>query len=88
MRQTEQVGWRQRLPLDENFLRSCGYHTVDISPCSDGRLQGVGAYVLRYSAGPNVRVKAYAGALFDVEARCIRLGAARSRATVGRYGRW
>ncbi|WP_244553429.1 carboxysome shell carbonic anhydrase [Nitrobacter vulgaris] len=66
--QTEQIGWRQRLPLDENFLRSCGYHTVDISPCSDGRLQGVGAYVLRFLPGPNVRVKGYAGALFNVEA--------------------
>lgn len=64
----EQIGWRQRLPLDENFLRSCGYHTVDISPCSDGRLQGVGAYVLRFLPGPNVRVKGYAGALFNVEA--------------------
>lgn len=64
---TEQAGWRQRLPLDENFLRSCGYHTVDISPCSDGRLQGVSPYVLRILPGPNVRVKAYAGALFDVD---------------------
>jgi len=63
----EQTGWRQRLPLDENFLRSCGYHTVDISPCADGRLQGVKPYVLRMVPGPNVRVKAYAGALFDVE---------------------
>ena len=66
--QAEQVGWRQRVPLDENFLRSCGYHTVDISPCSDGRLQGASPYVLRILPGPNVRVKAYAGALFDVEA--------------------
>jgi carboxysome shell carbonic anhydrase len=66
--QVEQTGWRQRMPLDENFLRSCGYHTVDISACSDGRLQGVSPYVLRILPGPNVRVKAYAGALFDVEA--------------------
>lgn len=65
--ETEQADWRQRMPLDENFLRSCGYHTVDISPCSDGRLQGVSRYVLRILPGPNVRVKAYAGALFDIE---------------------
>ena len=26
--QVEQAGWRQRMPLDEHFLRSCGYHTV------------------------------------------------------------
>ncbi|SFU81600.1 carboxysome shell carbonic anhydrase [Nitrosomonas eutropha] len=64
---TEQAGWRQRMPLDENFLRSCGYHTVDISPCSDGRLQGMSSYVLRILPGPNVQVKAYAGALFDIE---------------------
>lgn len=66
--EAEQAAWRQRMPLDENLLRSCGYHTVDISPCSDGRLQGISPYVLRVLPGPNVLVKAYAGALFDIEA--------------------
>ena len=63
----EQAGWSQRLPIDSNLLHSCGYHTVDISPCADGRLQGIAPYVLRLLPGPNVRVKAYAGALFDVD---------------------
>lgn len=63
----EQAGWSQRLPIDANLLHSCGYHTVDISPCADGRLQGIAPYVLRLLPGPNVRVKAYAGALFDVD---------------------
>ncbi|OZB55300.1 MAG: carboxysome shell carbonic anhydrase, partial [Thiomonas sp. 14-66-4] len=63
----EQAGWSQRLPIDSNLLHSCGYHTVDISPCADGRLQGIAPYVLRLLPAPNVRVKAYAGALFDVD---------------------
>jgi len=65
--QTEQAGWRLRLPIDDGFLRQCGYHTVDISPCADGRLQGLVPFILRMQPGPNVHVKAYAGALFDVE---------------------
>jgi carboxysome shell carbonic anhydrase len=63
----EQAGWRSRLPIDDDFLRRCGYHTVDISPCADGRLQGLVPFILRMQPGPNVHVKAYAGALFDVE---------------------
>jgi len=65
--QAEQAAWRSRLPIDEGFLRRCGYHTVDISPCADGRLQGLVPFILRMQAGPGVQVKAYAGALFDVE---------------------
>ncbi len=47
------------------FLQSCGFHTLDVSPCADGRLAHVIRYVLRlpYRA---VRRKSYAGALFDV----------------------
>jgi carboxysome shell carbonic anhydrase len=65
--EAEQAGWRLRLPIDDAVLRDCGYHTVDISPCADGRLQGLVPFILRMQPGPSVHVKAYAGALFDVE---------------------
>jgi len=50
----------------QHFLQSCGFHTIDVSPCADGRLAHVISYVLRlpYKA---VRRKSYAGAMFDVE---------------------
>lgn len=48
------------------FLQQCGFHTLDISPCADGRLAHVIRYVLRLPHEP-VRRKSYAGALFDVE---------------------
>jgi carboxysome shell carbonic anhydrase len=48
------------------FLQGCGFHTLDVSPCADGRLAHVIRYVLRlpYRA---VRRKSYAGAMFDIE---------------------
>lgn len=48
------------------FLQDCGFHTLDVSPCADGRLAHVISYVLRlpYRA---VRRKSYAGAMFDIE---------------------
>jgi len=50
----------------QNFLEECGFHTLDVSPCADGRLAHVIRYVLRlpYKA---VRRKSYAGAMFDVD---------------------
>ena len=50
----------------QGFIEQCGFHSMDISPCADGRLAHVISYVLRlpYKA---VRRKSYAGALFDVE---------------------
>jgi len=48
------------------FLQSCGFHTLDISPCADGRLAHVTRYVLRLPHRA-VRRKSYAGALFDIE---------------------
>lgn len=50
----------------QEFLLQCGFHTLDISPCADGRLAHVIRYVLRlpYTA---VRRKSYAGAMFDIE---------------------
>ena len=48
------------------FLQSCGFHTMDITPCSDGRLAHLVRYILRLPARA-VRRKSYAGAMFDVE---------------------
>jgi len=63
----DQATWRDRMPINADFLNACGYHTVDLSPCADGRLQGLLPFVLRMAPNPDVFVKAYAGALFDVE---------------------
>jgi carboxysome shell carbonic anhydrase len=50
----------------EGFLQTCGFHTLDISPCADGRLAHVIRYVLRLPHRA-VRRKSYAGAMFDIE---------------------
>lgn len=64
----EQAGWLQGMAIDDEFIAECGYHTLDITPCADGRLQGVLPFVLRVSpASEAVLLKAYAGALFDIE---------------------
>lgn len=63
----DQAPWRERMLIDAALLQSCGYHTVDISPCADGRLQGLLPFVLRMAVNDAVSVKAYAGALFDIE---------------------
>jgi carboxysome shell carbonic anhydrase len=56
----------------ESFFLDCGYHAVDISPCSDGRLKGLVRYILRLPDEAIRYRKAYAGALFDVEANVTR----------------
>lgn len=48
------------------FIEECGFHTLDISPCADGRLAHLVRYVLRLPHKA-VRRKSYAGAMFDVE---------------------
>ena len=63
----DQAPWRERMNIDADFIASCGYHTLDVSPCADGRLQGLLPFILRLAPNENVVVKAYAGALFDVE---------------------
>lgn len=50
----------------EGFLQTCGFHTLDITPCSDGRLAHLISYVLRLPHHA-VRRKSYAGALFSIE---------------------
>ncbi len=63
----DQAPWRDRMMIDAAFIRACGYHTVDVSPCADGRLQGLLPFVFRVSPDAPVNVKAYAGVMFDVE---------------------
>jgi carboxysome shell carbonic anhydrase len=50
----------------QSMLMDCGFHTLDISPCADGRLAHVISYVLRLPYR-EVRRKSYAGAMFDIE---------------------
>jgi carboxysome shell carbonic anhydrase len=64
---SDQAPWRDRMVIDAEFIRACGYHTVDVSPCADGRLQGLLPFVFRVSPDAPVTVKAYAGVMFDVE---------------------
>lgn len=54
------------------FFLDSGYHAVDISPCSDGRLKGLVRYILRLPDGAIRSRKAYAGAMFDVDANVKR----------------
>lgn len=67
----DQAPWLDRMPLTAEFFAACGYHTVDVSPCADGRLQGLLPFVFRMAPNRNVYVKAYAGAMFDVEADVV-----------------
>jgi carboxysome shell carbonic anhydrase len=50
----------------QEFLQACGFHTLDISPCADGRLAHVIRYVLRLPQRV-VRRKSFAGAMFDID---------------------
>ena len=50
----------------QHFFLECGFHSVDVSPCADGRLKGLLKFILRLSARA-VHREAYAGALFDIE---------------------
>lgn len=44
-----------------------GFHAIDITPCSDGRLAGVVDYILRVPPQVVTHRKSYAGSMFDVE---------------------
>lgn len=50
----------------QQFLEDCGFHTLDISPCADGRMAHVIRYVLRLPI-ESVRRKSYAGGVFDID---------------------
>ncbi|MEB3233941.1 MAG: carboxysome shell carbonic anhydrase [Cyanobacteriota bacterium] len=49
-----------------DFLLSCGFHLLDVTPCADGRLAHAIAYALRLPFA-SVRRRSHAGAMFDVE---------------------
>jgi len=51
----------------QSFFLDCGFHCVDITPCSDGRLKGLSKYILRLPLTALTVRNAYAGALFNVE---------------------
>lgn len=55
----------------QSFLMECGFHTLDVSPCADGRLAHVISYVLRLPYR-EVRRKSYAGAMFDIEDSLVK----------------
>tara|TARA_Y100001968_G_C19415548_1_gene748793 strand:- start:477 stop:2006 length:1530 start_codon:yes stop_codon:yes gene_type:complete len=50
----------------QSLLLECGFHLLDVTPCSDGRLAHTIAYVLRIPFS-TVRRRSHAGALFDIE---------------------
>jgi len=50
----------------QSFIQQCGFHTLDVSPCADGRLAHAVRYVLRLPIEA-VRRKSYAGAMFDID---------------------
>lgn len=52
----------------QSFFLDCGFHSVDITPCADGRLKGLSKYILRLPLSALTVRNAYAGALFNVEA--------------------
>jgi carboxysome shell carbonic anhydrase len=51
----------------EVLIRRFGFHAVDITSCSDGRLGGAVDFILRVPPAVVVWHDAYAGAMFDVE---------------------
>ena len=50
----------------QSFLEECGFHLLDITPCSDGRLAHSIAFAMRIPFS-SVRRRSHAGALFDIE---------------------
>src|SRR5919202_2456564 len=51
----------------EVLIRRFGFHAVDITSCSDGRLRGAVDFILRVPPAVVVWHDAYAGTMFDVE---------------------
>ncbi len=67
--QADPLGGKPGSPAAEafnDFLLRCGFHLLDITPCSDGRLAHAIAYALRLPFS-SVRRRSHAGALFDVQ---------------------
>ncbi len=68
------------------FLQACGFHTLDISPCADGRLAHVVRYVLRLPHR-SVRRKSYAGARCSISRTVSRNGSRPRCCVIARVGR-
>jgi carboxysome shell carbonic anhydrase len=51
----------------EELIRRFGFHAVDITSCSDGRLRGAVDFILRVPSPVVLWHDAYAGAMFEVE---------------------
>ena len=65
---SDDLGRNEDLKVDTNsFFLECGYHSVDITPCADGRLKGLAKYILRLPLSSITIRNSYAGALFNVE---------------------
>ncbi len=65
---SDDLGRNEDLRVDAgSFFLDCGYHSVDITPCSDGRLKGLAKYILRLPLSAITVRNSYAGALFNVE---------------------
>jgi len=63
---------RDLAPLEEGettevLIRRFGFHAVDLTSCSDGRLGGAVDFILRVPPAVVVWHDSYAGAMFDVE---------------------
>lgn len=65
---SEDLGRSEDSKIDaSSFFLDCGYHSVDITPCSDGRLKGLSKYILRLPLSAITVRNSYAGALLSVE---------------------
>ncbi|MCH9745482.1 MAG: carboxysome shell carbonic anhydrase [Proteobacteria bacterium] len=65
---SEDLGRNEDSRVDtSSFFLDCGYHSVDITPCSDGRLKGLSKYILRLPLSAITVRSSYAGALLNVE---------------------
>ena len=65
---SDDLGRNEDFRVDANsFFLDCGYHSVDITPCADGRLKGLAKYILRLPLSSITVRNSYAGALFNVE---------------------
>ncbi len=66
---SDDLGRSEEFKVNSNsFFLDCGYHSVDITACSDGRLKGLAKYILRLPLSAITFRNSYAGALFNVEA--------------------
>ena len=65
---SEDLGRNEDSKVDtHSFFLDCGYHSVDITPCSDGRLKGLSKYIFRLPLSAITIRNSYAGALLNVE---------------------